>query len=375
MMARMPRRACDRFVLSRGRIALGLLAVVPCVCATSASSPGRSVAPLRPGVSSPSIQEIMQTTIDPAADEVWGAVASITTKAGTDERRPQSPAEWAAARNSAVRLVQAARLLTIAGRPVASRGFPAEAKGALNSTRIQHLIAQQRPAFGAFATALGAAATTAIAAIDAEDAAALTRAGSTIEEICEACHLRFWYPHQVIPSFPREHDPRRPIAAIGVQAPAFFAPAPEGGGKRRELAVGEPLREATLRGLNGRSRRLSDFRGRPLLINVWASWCGPCRREVASLERLAWLDQNRKFAIIGISTDDDAGQANAWIAQSHATISQFIDVDREMESMLGASRIPLTVLVGADGRLIARIYGAREWDSPGAQRLIAGKFR
>jgi len=149
---------------------------------------------------------------------------------------------------------------------------------------------------------------------------------------------------------------------------------PTGDGNRSEVAVGQPLREATLRGLNGQSRRLSEFRGRPLLINVWASWCGPCRREVASLERLAWRDPGRKFAIIGISTDDDLGQANAWLTQSHATISQFIDVDREMERMLGASRIPLTVLVGADGRLIARIYGARDWDSTDSLRLITDKF-
>jgi peroxiredoxin len=144
---------------------------------------------------------------------------------------------------------------------------------------------------------------------------------------------------------------------------------------RSEIAIGAPLRDFVLRGLNGQSRRLSDFRGSPLLITVWASWCGPCRSEVASLERLAWLDQSRKFAIIGISTDDDLGQAKAWLQQSRATISHFIDVDREIETMLGASRIPLTVWVGADGRLLAKIYGARDWDSAESQRFIAEKFR
>jgi thiol-disulfide isomerase/thioredoxin len=143
---------------------------------------------------------------------------------------------------------------------------------------------------------------------------------------------------------------------------------------RSEIAIGAPIRDTVLRGLNGQARRLRDFRGSPLIINVWASWCGPCRAEVASLERLAWLDPSRKFAIIGISTDDDPGQAKAWLRDSHATISQFIDVDREIETMLGASRIPLTVLVGADGRLLAKIYGARAWDSADSQRLIAATF-
>src|ERR1700692_4064433 len=60
-----------------------------------------------------------------------------------------------------------------------------------------------------------------------------------------------------------------------------------------EVAIGDTLREATIQGLNGPPRRLSEFRGKPLIINVWASWCGPCRAEMASLERLAWLGPAR----------------------------------------------------------------------------------
>jgi len=115
---------------------------------------------------------------------------------------------------------------------------------------------------------------------------------------------------------------------------------------------------------------MSQFRGRPLLINVWASWCDPCRAEMASLERLAWLDPARPFGIIGISTDDDGAQARRWLKQSNATISQYIDSGQKLERMLGASRIPLTVLVDAEGRVVERIYGAREWDSADSLRLI-----
>jgi thiol-disulfide isomerase/thioredoxin len=142
-----------------------------------------------------------------------------------------------------------------------------------------------------------------------------------------------------------------------------------------EVDIGEAVREATMQGLNGPARKLSEFRGKPLIINVWASWCSPCRGETASLERLAWLEPARHFNIIGISTDDDPAQARAWLKDSNATINQFIDTRLQIENMLGASRIPLTVLLDADGRVVDKIYGAREWDSPESLQLIRKAFR
>ena len=142
-----------------------------------------------------------------------------------------------------------------------------------------------------------------------------------------------------------------------------------------EVKVGETLRDATMQGLNGAPRNLSEFRGKPLLINVWASWCGPCRAEMASLERLAWLDPSANFQIIGISTDDFVDKAKAALEQSNATISHFIDHDLVLEPMLGASHLPLTVLVDADGKVIQKINGAREWDSPASVLIVQNAFR
>ncbi|RPI64550.1 MAG: TlpA family protein disulfide reductase [Lysobacterales bacterium] len=142
-----------------------------------------------------------------------------------------------------------------------------------------------------------------------------------------------------------------------------------------EVPIGEKLRDATLRGLNGPELNLSEFFGKPLIINVWASWCGPCRAEMASLERLAWLDESHDLTVIGISTDDYEHRAIAALTSSNATITHFIDANLAMEKMLGASRLPLTVLVAPDGRVLQRIYGAREWDAPAALALIDGVLR
>ena len=142
-----------------------------------------------------------------------------------------------------------------------------------------------------------------------------------------------------------------------------------------EVEVGQTLPDATMQGLNGRSRRLSEYRGRPLVINVWASWCGPCRAETASLERLAWGESARRFTIIGISTDDYRDKALAWLKASNATLSHFIDQKLELENLLGADRLPLTVLVDAQGRVRGKFYGAREWDAPESVRLIEQTLR
>ncbi len=141
-----------------------------------------------------------------------------------------------------------------------------------------------------------------------------------------------------------------------------------------EVKIGQPLPDALLRGLNGPNSRLSSFRGQPLVINVWASWCGPCRAEMASLERLAWLEHAVPFAVIGISTDDYRDRALRLLHQTNATLSHFIDKDLELETILGATHLPLTVLVNAQGQVVDKVYGAQEWDGPRALARIELAF-
>jgi thiol-disulfide isomerase/thioredoxin len=150
---------------------------------------------------------------------------------------------------------------------------------------------------------------------------------------------------------------------------------PVAAGTPGEVAVGELLREAPLIGLNGPARKLSSYRGKPLIINVWASWCGPCKQEMASLERLAWLDPAGHFTLIGISTDDYPEKAKAYLRFSNATINHYIDDRLMLENMLGASRLPLTVLVDGNGRVVEKVIGARQWDGPEALQLIRKAFR
>ena len=83
-----------------------------------------------------------------------------------------------------------------------------------------------------------------------------------------------------------------------------------------EVVVGEVLRDARMYAIGGQMKQLSAFRGKPLIINVWASWCGPCRAEMGSLDRLSKLDRKKQFQVIGISTDDDAFAASEFVLRS-----------------------------------------------------------
>jgi len=153
----------------------------------------------------------------------------------------------------------------------------------------------------------------------------------------------------------------------GMISPAFSATP-------GEVEVGGYLRDATLHGLVGKSRKFSDFGGKPLIINVWASWCGPCREEMGSLERLSRRYGGKKFNVIGISTDDDGNAAKTYVKQAHVSFETFLDSKVLLENMLGANAIPLTILVDARGRVLRKVRGSHEWDSPEFLGFIGETF-
>jgi len=142
-----------------------------------------------------------------------------------------------------------------------------------------------------------------------------------------------------------------------------------------EIPQGAALGELVLTGLNTPDKKLSQYRGKPLIINVWASWCGPCRQEMGSLERMAWSDKASKWTVIGISTDDHVVAAKGFLKQANATLNHYIDKELQAETMLGADRLPLTVVVDAQGRVRNKWYGAKEWDSPQAMQWIESSLQ
>ena len=147
------------------------------------------------------IQELMQSVIDPHVDAIWNAVQTVVSTEGTQEIRPQSDEDWAVLKNHAITLREVSNLLIIEGRKVAVEGASTSIHSSeLAPQQIEKLIAEQRPAFIKNAHDLHDAVTIALSAIEEKNVDKLEAAGGVIEHACEQCHSQFWYPGDKRPS-------------------------------------------------------------------------------------------------------------------------------------------------------------------------------
>ena len=92
-----------------------------------------------------------------------------------------------------------------------------------------------------------------------------------------------------------------------------------------EVAIGEVLRDAPMLGLNGPARRLSEFRGRPLIITVWASWCGPCREEMPTLQTFYEKYKSNGFVLIGVNQEETRKVVEPFVKEFGLTFPIWLD--------------------------------------------------
>jgi hypothetical protein len=169
--------------------------------ACSSSSSQTAAAPVKPAAPAPdfrltgTIKDLMDGVVDPSADYLWDSVATIVTKKGIDERRPRTDEDWKNVRRRAIALIEAPNLLMMEGRKVARPGEKSENPGIeLGPEQIQEILDGDRATFIQRAHALQDAGLKALDAIDRKDVDGLSNAGEAIDEACEQCHLKYWYP-------------------------------------------------------------------------------------------------------------------------------------------------------------------------------------
>jgi thiol-disulfide isomerase/thioredoxin len=120
----------------------------------------------------------------------------------------------------------------------------------------------------------------------------------------------------------------------------------------------------------GRPTSLSKFQGRMILLNLWATWCPPCREEMPALDRLNARLGGDRFTVVTLALDSPA-KADAFLRQIKATTLQnYTDTQGLALSTLGVTTVPTTLLINAQGREIGRLSGAAAWDEKPALDLI-----
>jgi peroxiredoxin len=117
--------------------------------------------------------------------------------------------------------------------------------------------------------------------------------------------------------------------------------------------------------LDGQAVRLSAYRGRVVLVNLWATWCPPCREEMPSMERLHRRLKDKGFVLLAVS-EDEGGKAGvkAFVEQMQVTFPVLLDPDGDVGRKYEVWGFPESFLVDRDGRVVERVIGPRDWSSP-----------
>lgn len=128
-------------------------------------------------------------------------------------------------------------------------------------------------------------------------------------------------------------------------------------------AVGQPFPLSVLKQLENVRGEKIDFSNRILLINFWATWCAPCRSEMPDLQRLTDSLDPERYAVIGVSVDDDINLVREFMLQHQIQFPIFQDMDLRLAAeSLGIETYPETFIVSPQGTITKRIYGIIQWD-------------
>ncbi len=121
----------------------------------------------------------------------------------------------------------------------------------------------------------------------------------------------------------------------------------------------------------GKTVSLADFRGRVVLLNIWATWCPPCREEMPSLDRLNAKRGGPTFEVVALSIDRDSALVKPFYQEFGVqTLRGYFDPTSQVSNMLRAPGVPTTLLIDQEGREIGRTLGPAAWDSPQVEAMI-----
>ncbi len=135
---------------------------------------------------------------------------------------------------------------------------------------------------------------------------------------------------------------------------------------------GKAAPSVVFEGPKGEKVTLAEFKGKPLLVNLWATWCGPCVAEMPTLDKLA-ARQKDKLQVIVVSQDMQGRSVVDpwWAKQSYAMLKPYVDAKSDLGFAFNTGMVPTTVLYDANGKEVWRVIGSMNWDGARANTLMA----
>ncbi|HEX7637863.1 MAG TPA: TlpA disulfide reductase family protein [Burkholderiaceae bacterium] len=137
---------------------------------------------------------------------------------------------------------------------------------------------------------------------------------------------------------------RRLLAPLVLAALPLFAHA-------AAIRPGAPAPDFTLHATDGRNLRLDELRGQVVLVNFWATWCGPCREEMPHLDTLYGKYRKSGFVLLGVNIDDDPNTALATARKLGVSFPVLLDTDKQVSKRYDLSTMPSTVVIDRDGKV------------------------
>jgi peroxiredoxin len=145
-------------------------------------------------------------------------------------------------------------------------------------------------------------------------------------------------------------------------------------------AAAQPLKEwkggaapaLELEDVDGKLHRLSDYRGKVVLLNFWATWCGPCREEMPSMEALRASLQGRPFVVLAINVGEGARVARGFGDKMSLQFPLLLDRDTKTSKAWGARILPASFVLGPDGRIRYSYLGAIDWTAEPVKSALEG---